>query len=108
MTQWTPVTRSQHADKRYLPRKGYTFSINQTVASILLAELPKLVPYYVLGFIRKTSSYQAVALLSLDHQNNLYLQRDGRWLGSYVPASLRGYPFTLARIEEDPLCRLFP
>ncbi|MEA2120075.1 SapC family protein [Halovibrio sp. HP20-50] len=101
MSQWIAISRTQHADSHYLPRQGYAFTINQAVAPILLAELPKLVPHYALGFIKQEAGYQAVALLSLDGQNNLYLHSDGRWLGNYVPASLRGYPFTLARSDQD-------
>lgn len=100
MPQWIALSRTQHADHFYLPRQGYTFAVNQAVAPVLLAELPKLLPHYALGFIQQEAGYQAVALLSLDGQNNLYLHSDGRWLGNYVPASLRGYPFTLANTED--------
>ena len=100
MPEWIALSKTDHAQSLYWPRDGYHFAINQAVAPILLAELPKLVPHYALGFIRQEAGYQAVALLSLDGQNNLYLHRDGRWLGNYVPASLRGYPFTLANTED--------
>ena len=100
MPQWIALSRTQHADHFYHPRQGYTFTHQQAVAPILLAELAKLVPHYALGFIKQETGYQAVALLSLDGQTNLYLHSDGRWLGNYVPASLRGYPFTLANTED--------
>lgn len=100
MAQWIALSKTQHAKHSYLPRQGYSFAVNQAVAPVLLAELPKLLPHYALGFIQQETGYQAVVLLSLDGQNNLYLHSDGRWLGSYVPASLRGYPFTLANTEE--------
>jgi hypothetical protein len=32
-------------------------------------------------------------------KGNLYVAPNGKWLGSYVPASLRGYPFRLAKQE---------
>jgi len=99
MAQWIALSKTQHAKHSYLPRQGYTFAVNQAVAPVLLAELPKLLPHYALGFIQQETGYQAVALLSLDGQNNLYLHSDGRWLGNYVPATLRGYPFTLANSE---------
>ncbi|MDR5900477.1 SapC family protein [Halomonas vilamensis] len=99
MPEWIALSPSQHKAKHYLPRQGYAFAINQAVATVLLAEMPKLLPHYALGFIRQDENYQSVALLSLDGRNNLYLHSDGRWLGNYVPASLRGYPFTLANSE---------
>ena len=100
MPQWIALSKTEHAVSYYLSRQGYAFAINQAVAHVLLAELPKLLPHYALGFIQQGEGYQPVALLSLDGQNNLYLHSDGRWLGNYVPASLRGYPFTLANTED--------
>lgn len=100
MPEWIALSRTQHADQYYLPRQGYGFAAKQPVANVLLAELPKLLPHYALGFIPQGEGYQLVALLSLDGQNNLYLHNDGRWLGTYVPASLRGYPFTLATTDD--------
>lgn len=100
MSEWIALSRSQHAGQTYLPRQGYAFSAHQPVASILLAELGKLLPHYALGFIKQGDSVQPVALLGLDGQRNLYVAPNGKWLGSYVPASLRGYPFTLANAED--------
>ncbi|WP_087720923.1 SapC family protein [Salinicola salarius] len=105
MPEWVAVSRTQHADRHYQPRQGYRFAAEQPVASILLAELGKLLPHYALGFIQQGESayqsYQPVALLGLNGQHNLYVHPDGRWLGNYVPASLRGYPFTLANTEDQ-------
>jgi hypothetical protein len=39
-----------------------------------------------------------VAVFGLKPGENLFL-RDGEWTGSYLPAMLRAYPFTMARIE---------
>jgi len=100
MPEWIALSRSEHAAKRYLPRDGYAFAANQPVASVLLAELAKLLPHYAMGFIEQGGGYQPVALLSLDGQRNLYLAPNGKWLGTYVPAALRGYPFTLANTED--------
>ncbi|BBI49676.1 hypothetical protein HORIV_20970 [Vreelandella olivaria] len=101
MPQWIVVSRSQHIGMHYIKHDGYHYAAKQSVASVMLAELPKLLPHYVLGFIQQEGRYRPVAMLSLDGQNNHYVHSDGRWLGSYVPASLRGYPFSLADIEGD-------
>ena len=42
----------------------------------------------------------AVALLGVEQHQNLYVHPDGRWLGGYIPASLRGYPFNLLPNEQ--------
>jgi hypothetical protein len=38
-----------------------------------------------------------VAVLGVEPNRNLFVGEDGRWLGGYVPAALRGYPFVLGR-----------
>jgi len=103
MPQWTVISKKHHAKARYLPRQGYLHTARQLVAPFLLAELPRLVQHYVLGFITHGEKYQPIALLGLEKDRNLYLHPDGRWLGDYVPASLRGYPFSLAPNQDGQL-----
>lgn len=96
MPQWIALSRTQHQGQRLLPRDGYTHARHDPVAPVLLAELNKLIPHYALGFIARGAGYVPVALLSLDGQRNLYVAPGGQWIGAYVPALLRGYPFALA------------
>lgn len=48
-----------------------------------------------------TQRFQLVGLCSLEQARNLFVAPDGRWLGGYVPAVLRGYPFGLMRVETS-------
>ena len=96
MTQWIPLSRTAHAEHGYTPREGYRHAAGQLIAPVMLAELAKLLPHYVLGFIARDDGLIPVAVLGVEKDHNLYLHPDGRWLGRYVPAALRGYPFVLA------------
>lgn len=96
MANWTAVSKSQHAQSGYRPRMGYQHAAQQIVTPVLLAELPKLISQFVLGFVVSNQRYQLVALLGVDERHNLYVQPDGRWLARYVPATIRSYPFNLA------------
>lgn len=100
MTRWTAVSRQQHAGARWRPRKGFAFARPLQVADILLPELSKLLPHYALGFVQRDGNYQPVALLGVGGEKNLYVDADDKWLARYVPAALRGYPFTLAARED--------
>ncbi|WNL43444.1 SapC family protein [Halomonas sp. PAMB 3264] len=99
MTRWIPVSTTDHAKAYYWPRQGLSFTRDEQVVPILLAELGKLLPHYTLGFVQRDGEYQPVALLGLG-QGNLYVTQGGKWLGGYVPAALRGYPFKLATNPE--------
>ncbi len=99
MPQWIALSPSQHAGLGYLPRDGYHFADQLNVAGILLAELPKLLPHYVVVLLKEGDHFQPMVLLGVG-ERNLYVAPNGKWLGTYVPASLRGYPFTLANSEQ--------
>ena len=99
MPQWIALSRSEHSSQHVLPRDGYHHSAKQRVVPVLLAELSKLLPHYALGFIRQGDSYASVAVLGV--QSNAYLAPDGRWFSPYIPALLRGYPFVLAKADNE-------
>src|SRR5690606_9019181 len=46
------------------------------------------------------TGFQLVALQGLQPGQNLWVAPDGRWLGAYVPAAYRSYPFVLANAED--------
>lgn len=98
MPQWIALSKTQHRHKGLLPRDGYHHTQHERAAPLLLAELNKVIPHYLLGFIAREEGYVPVALLGA--KANAYLAPDGRWLAPYVPATLRGYPFALANAED--------
>ncbi|MHB0776545.1 SapC family protein [Halomonas sp. WWR20] len=100
MAQWIAVSRTEHADNYFWPRQGYLFAAKDQVVPVLIAELTRLLPHYALGFIRQGENYRPVALTGLGGERNLYVHTDGRWLASYVPSVLRGYPFRMANTDN--------
>lgn len=90
MSDWITLSRQQHAHQRLQRRRGYAFCATHTTAPVALAELGKAVAHYPIAFHYQGGHVAPVALLGTTI--NLYVAPDGRWLGGYVPASLRGYP----------------
>lgn len=102
MASWVALSRTDHADKHWRPRSGYGFASTQQIVPIMLDELTKLLPHYVLGFVlTDAGDYQAVALLGVGGARNLYVTPDDKWLGSYVPAEFGGFPFALLNSNSD-------
>ncbi|MFP4138815.1 MAG: SapC family protein [Halomonas sp.] len=93
---WIALSRSAHAEHDYRPRRGYHHAAGCMAVPALLAELPKLLPHYVLAFAEREGELMPVVVLGLAEGENLYLHPDGRWLASYVPSALRGHPFQLS------------
>lgn len=109
MSRWIALSRSEHAKACYLPRQGYAHAAQDRVAPILVSELPRLLPHYVLGFIQSQAKqdknqsetdFLPVALLGTTLGQNLYLNPDNRWLADYAPALLRGFPFALGTLPQ--------
>lgn len=101
MSSWIALSRTDHANKHWRPRKGYEFAATKQIVPVIIAELAKLLPHYVTGFAQgDDGSFQFVALVGVGGDRNLYITKDSQWLCSYVPASLRAYPFALLNDSE--------
>jgi hypothetical protein len=105
MITWMPLSHDVLGPARYWPVNTYLHCARQSACPMVLAELSRLLPLYALGFLRLATGYQPVALLGMGHAN-VYVTAEGQWLGSYVPASLRGHPFAMATSEngQKQLC----
>lgn len=108
MPKLTAVSPGQFANKAWKRSTSLAFAAEFNMQPVVAAELVHLVATMPLGFAQTGKSFQLVAITSLQPNTNLYVASDdGRWLGSYVPALLRGYPFSLIKLqdrEESILC----
>lgn len=95
-----PLTLSQFSGKRFLRPSSYTFAAKDTIAALVAQELPKAAISLPIGFVAAGEGFAPVAVLGLQPRQNLFVSFDGRWLGGYIPAIYRGYPFLLAEVEE--------
>ncbi|GHA32661.1 SapC [Devosia pacifica] len=95
------VTRERHANKKWNRSRGYSFAAKTNVVPIAAAELSQAVRSLPLAFLESEGRQTLVALLGLLPGQNLFVAPDGRWLGLYVPASLRAYPFRLGRTDKQ-------
>jgi hypothetical protein len=100
MTTITPISQSRHSALRWRRCDSYAFAAKHAVVPLIAAELAKAVLAFPVALIRKNEAFVPVAVLGLEAGRNLFVAEDGRWLGAYVPAALRGYPFVLGRTEE--------
>jgi len=107
MTELAAITTERHGKKVWKKVTDYAFAGSETVIPLVGAELGKAALAMPIGFIKQDAGYQLVAITSLQPGTNLYVAPDGEWLGTYIPAVLRTYPFKLAQQEgsdESILC----
>jgi hypothetical protein len=101
MTNRVLLNNVDHADLRVIAAHGaaYGDAINQVL--LLPTEFEAAQREYPI-LIRKDANdaYQAVALLGLDRDENLFLDETG-WRARYIPAVQRRGPFSIA-LQHDP------
>ena len=100
MPRLEPVSTIHHASRRWRRPSGYSFAAADILAPLVLQEMPKAVMSLPITLIRtggdEVPAYRPAALLGLTPGRNLLLGPAGRWLGDYIPAAYRSYPFALA------------
>ncbi len=105
--QLVPLSAERHGGKRLSPRADYRYAAATAVVALVPAELPRAALEIPVAFARQDDRLTLVGVLSPRPGINLYVSEDGQWLGGYVPAQIRAYPFAVARVGEkaDPaLC----
>ena len=100
MTEFTAIAPESHAKKVWKKVPDYAFAAADSVIPLMGAELSKTISAMPTGFIKQEVGYQLVAITSLQAGMNLYVAPDGKWLGAYIPAMLRAYPFQLVQPES--------
>ncbi|MEO9130832.1 MAG: SapC family protein [Sphingomonas sp.] len=100
MTNRVALNNVDHGDVRVIARNAaeYGDSVNQVM--IFPTEFEEIQRDYPIFFHRDANgAFQAIALLGLDRDENLFLGENG-WQGRYVPAALQSGPFTIAMAEQ--------
>lgn len=101
MSQYTPVSKSRFAEKSWLRLSNFRFAADATLVPALMAELPQLLPTCALAFAATSEGFGLMAVTGLVPGHNAFVAADGKWLGAYVPAVLRAYPFKLVRVPDS-------
>lgn len=100
MPKLEPVMIEKHSNKRCKRPQGFGYASHDALAALVIQELPKASQSLVIAFAEQQGTYFPVALLGHENGRNLYVTGNEKWIGSYVPAQYRAYPFALARSED--------
>jgi hypothetical protein len=97
-----PINSSAHKDIKLKRAPNYDFAKTVHVAPLLAHEFPQASASFPIIFHKNEESgeFHPLALLGLRKEENLLIQ-DGKWTATYVPASIRRYPFAAASVNGD-------
>ncbi|WP_293371317.1 SapC family protein [Nevskia sp.] len=88
---------SRHRHLRLKPRETHAFARGSNAIPLTFSEIPRASQEYPIVFAGDGDRLHIVALVGLTDGENLFIGKDGRWQGRYVPAYLRCFPFALGR-----------
>jgi len=94
------ITRERHAQQRWTKVPNYKFAATEAICHLSVQEMTKAMLSLPIGFVAREGGYSPVAMLGLSPAKNLFVAMDGRWVGGYIPAVYRAYPFVLAKAED--------
>ncbi len=103
MITWSAVSRTDHARAYWQPSKDFAFVAGEQLIEVFITELSAVIPHYTLGFIRQGESeaFSLAVLLGVGGASNLYVNQDGTWMSSYIPATLKSFPFSLRTVDNN-------
>jgi hypothetical protein len=107
LVQFTPVTREQHGGKAWRRPDNYSFATTEAFVPVVGTELAQAARTMPIAFLEQSGSFMLVAVLSLAPNQNWFVGPNGQWLGTYIPALFRAYPFRMLRksnSEDLVLC----
>jgi len=96
-----PLSADRHSGKCWCRFTSYEFASQSQFAPMVGAEVAKAVQNIPLCFVRKEDGFHLGGLLSPKPGDNYFVGLNGRWLGAYVPACFRSYPFQLGRLKNQ-------
>lgn len=102
--QATILDRQQHKHLKFKPPADTRFAEHAQAVPLVDVEFPEAALEYPIVFSRlEGGAWFALAVTGLVDGQNLFIDKNGKWSGRYVPASVRRYPFILAESGSDQL-----
>ena len=98
--QAVPVSAEQHRNWALKPSVDYSFTRQVNSVPTTAIEFPRAALEYVLVFAGSDQHAMPAAILGIQDKQNIYIEKSGKWLGRYVPAFVRRYPFVFSSTDE--------
>jgi hypothetical protein len=99
MVNIVPVDSERHKGKGWRCQTAYGFAATEALVPLVGVDFARAAIAMPIAFIEQSGRYLPVAVMSPVQGRNFFVAPNGQWLGSYVPAALRSYPFSLGRVE---------
>jgi len=99
MAKFVAISKEHHLTCKCRSLADHRFAAREATVPIVAHEIVRAVLAMPIVFTEENGKFTLSALLSVTPGQNLFVAPDGRWLGAYVPSSIRTYPFRLVTPE---------
>ncbi|MGI9210881.1 MAG: SapC family protein [Methylococcaceae bacterium] len=98
-----PVNKDRHAGKKIKQTADFSFASQFHIAYVTVHEFARVAAIYPVVFTedKEHDQFRPVVLMGLEAGENLFIDAEGKWQASYIPAIIRRYPFALSQVGED-------
>jgi len=99
-----PLNKNVHATTKVKAIESFDFAKPFHIASLMVHEFARSASVYPIVFLedKEKDEFKPVVMMGLEAGENLFVDEEGKWKASYVPAIIRRYPFALAHDSEQP------
>lgn len=96
-----PVSKERHANWSVQAGEDFAFSKNVNAVPIVAAEIAAASDEYPIVFVETQPGPLPCVLVGLRDNENLCVDEDGHWIGRYIPAFIKRYPFVFSETKEQ-------
>lgn len=98
-----PVNKDRHAKKKVKDISSFAFASKFHIAYVTMQEFARAASIFPIVFLedKEKDEFRPVVLLGINAGENLFVDPEGKWQASYVPAIIRRYPFALTPSGKD-------
>ncbi len=95
-----PVSFQRHQGWSVKTGESYSFAAEVNSVPVTAVEFAEAAAEYPVVFAGNEDSVFPAVILGARENENLHVGTDGRWVGKYVPAFVRRYPFVFSQDAE--------
>ena len=95
-----PVSPQRHKDLSIKAGNSFAYAKSVNSVPLMVAEFANAAAEHAVVFSGQGGDVVPVVLLGVRDDENLFVGADGQWLGHYVPAFLRRYPFVFSSSDD--------
>lgn len=95
------LNSDKHQDTYIEALNNFDFARKSNSIIVGINEFSHAALNYPVVFVSNDDQLMPVAVTGLNDQENIFIDAEGQWLNSYIPAYIRRFPFILAKGEDN-------